>query len=104
MLFLVALVDVRALWKDEEDARRHGDRPIRPGWRCPREAGGGGHLERLPRLPNRVLGQLEEDLGALGYRVQAQKAAVCAWAERHGVRVVSYFEDRLSGGTTVEDR
>jgi DNA invertase Pin-like site-specific DNA recombinase len=41
----------------------------------------------------------EQDLGP-----EAQKAAICAWAERHAVRVVSYFEDRLSGGAKVEDR
>jgi site-specific DNA recombinase len=41
----------------------------------------------------------EQDLGP-----EAQKAAIRAWAERHGVRVVSCFEDRLSGGTMVEDR
>jgi DNA invertase Pin-like site-specific DNA recombinase len=41
----------------------------------------------------------EQDLGP-----EAQKAAIRAWAERHGVQVVSYFEDRLSGGTKVEDR
>ena len=41
----------------------------------------------------------EQDLGP-----EAQRAAIEAWAERQGVRVVSYFEDRLSGGTKVEDR
>jgi len=41
----------------------------------------------------------EQDLGP-----EAQRAAIDAWAERQGVRVVSYFEDRLSGGTKVEDR
>jgi DNA invertase Pin-like site-specific DNA recombinase len=41
----------------------------------------------------------EQDLGP-----EAQRAAISAWAERQGVRVVSYFEDRLSGGTKVEDR
>jgi DNA invertase Pin-like site-specific DNA recombinase len=35
---------------------------------------------------------------------EAQRAAIEAWAARLGVRVVSYFEDRLSGGTKVEDR
>ena len=41
----------------------------------------------------------EQDLGP-----EAQRAAIGAWAERHGVRVVAYFEDRLSGSTKVEDR
>jgi len=41
----------------------------------------------------------EQDLGP-----EAQKAAIGAWADRLGVRVVAYFEDRLSGGTKVEDR
>jgi DNA invertase Pin-like site-specific DNA recombinase len=41
----------------------------------------------------------EQDLGP-----EAQRAAIGSWAERQGVRVVSYFEDRLSGGTKVEDR
>jgi len=41
----------------------------------------------------------EQDLGP-----EAQRAAIDAWAERQGVRVISYFEDRLSGGTKVEDR
>jgi site-specific DNA recombinase len=41
----------------------------------------------------------EQDLGP-----EAQRAAIEAWAARQGVRVVSYFEDRLSGGTKVEDR
>lgn len=41
----------------------------------------------------------EQDLGP-----EAQKAAIGAWANRLGVRVVAYFEDRLSGGTKVEDR
>jgi DNA invertase Pin-like site-specific DNA recombinase len=41
----------------------------------------------------------EQDLGP-----EAQRAAIEAWAVRLGVQVVSYFEDRLSGGTKVEDR
>jgi DNA invertase Pin-like site-specific DNA recombinase len=41
----------------------------------------------------------EQDLGP-----EAQRAAISTWAERHGVRVLSYFEDRVSGGTKVEDR
>jgi DNA invertase Pin-like site-specific DNA recombinase len=41
----------------------------------------------------------EQDLGP-----EAQRAAIEAWAARQGVRVVSYFEDRLSGGSKVEDR
>jgi DNA invertase Pin-like site-specific DNA recombinase len=41
----------------------------------------------------------EQDLGP-----EAQRAAIAAWADRQGVRVVAYFEDRLSGTTKVEDR
>jgi DNA invertase Pin-like site-specific DNA recombinase len=41
----------------------------------------------------------EQDLGP-----EAQRASISSWAERNGVRVVSFFEDRLSGGTRVEDR
>lgn len=41
----------------------------------------------------------EQDLGP-----EAQRAAISSWAECQGVRVVSYFEDRVSGGTKVEDR
>jgi len=41
----------------------------------------------------------EQDLGP-----EAQKAAIAAWADRQGIRVVAYFEDRLSGTTKVEDR
>ena len=41
----------------------------------------------------------EQDLGP-----EAQRTPISAWAERNGVRVVSYFEDRFSGGTKVEGR
>jgi DNA invertase Pin-like site-specific DNA recombinase len=41
----------------------------------------------------------EQDLGP-----EAQRAAISTCAECQGVRVVSYFEDRLSGATKVEDR
>jgi DNA invertase Pin-like site-specific DNA recombinase len=41
----------------------------------------------------------EQDLGP-----EAQRAAIEAWADRQGVRIVSFYEDRLSGGTKVEDR
>ena len=34
----------------------------------------------------------------------AQRAAIMAWAERSGVSVVSWHEDRLSGATPAEDR
>jgi site-specific DNA recombinase len=34
----------------------------------------------------------------------AQRAAIQAWAGRAGVTVVAWHEDRLSGGTPVEDR
>lgn len=35
---------------------------------------------------------------------EAQRAAITAWAERSGVSVVSWHEDRLSGATPAEDR
>jgi DNA invertase Pin-like site-specific DNA recombinase len=35
---------------------------------------------------------------------EAQRAAIKAWADRTGVTVVAWHEDRLSGGTPVEDR
>jgi len=35
---------------------------------------------------------------------EAQRAAIAAWAERSGVSVVSWHEDRLSGATPAEDR
>jgi site-specific DNA recombinase len=41
----------------------------------------------------------EQDLGP-----EAQRASIDAWAGRHGVRIAAYFEDRVSGGTKVEDR
>lgn len=41
----------------------------------------------------------EQSLGA-----EAQKAAVTAWAQRQGVAIASWHEDRLSGGTAPEDR
>src|SRR5260370_30004876 len=41
----------------------------------------------------------EQNLGP-----EAQRAAIGAWAERHGVRIAATFEDRLSGGTAPEDR
>jgi site-specific DNA recombinase len=41
----------------------------------------------------------EQDLGP-----EAQRASIDGWAERHDVQIVSYFEDRVSGGTKVEER
>lgn len=35
---------------------------------------------------------------------EAQRAAIAAWAQRAGVTVAAWHEDRLSGGTPVEDR
>jgi DNA invertase Pin-like site-specific DNA recombinase len=35
---------------------------------------------------------------------EAQRAAIRTWAERNGVQVISWHEDRLSGATPVEDR
>jgi DNA invertase Pin-like site-specific DNA recombinase len=35
---------------------------------------------------------------------EAQRASILAWAERSGVSVVSWHEDRLSGATPAEDR
>jgi DNA invertase Pin-like site-specific DNA recombinase len=35
---------------------------------------------------------------------EAQRATILAWAERSGVSVVSWQEDRLSGATPAEDR
>jgi len=35
---------------------------------------------------------------------EAQRAAITAWAERSGVSVLSWHEDRLSGATPAEDR
>lgn len=41
----------------------------------------------------------EQDLGP-----EAQRTAIEAWAARQGVRILAFYEDRLSGGTKVEDR
>jgi len=35
---------------------------------------------------------------------EAQRAAITTWAQRSGVDVVAWHEDRVSGGTAVEDR
>jgi site-specific DNA recombinase len=35
---------------------------------------------------------------------EAQRATIAVWAERSGVTVVSWHEDRLSGATPAEDR
>ena len=36
--------------------------------------------------------------------LEAQKAAILAWAERNGVTVVGWHEDRVSGTSSLEDR
>lgn len=41
----------------------------------------------------------EQNLGP-----EAQRAQIEAWAARQGVRIVSWHEDRISGGKPVEDR
>lgn len=41
----------------------------------------------------------DQDLG-----VEAQRASIDRWAAGHGVTLVSYHEDRLSGATPPEDR
>lgn len=35
---------------------------------------------------------------------EAQRSAIQAWADRHGIRIASWHEDRISGGSPVEDR
>lgn len=59
---------------------------------------------RKPSDPRAVVAYVrvstvEQDLGP-----EAQRAAIHAWADAQGLRVVSWHEDRLSGSTPVADR
>ena len=54
--------------------------------------------------PLRAVAYLRVSTEAQDLGPAAQRAAITAWAERTGVEVVAWHEDRLSGATPVEDR
>jgi DNA invertase Pin-like site-specific DNA recombinase len=59
---------------------------------------------KKPGDPKVAVAYLRVSTQEQGLGPEAQRAAIGAWAGRQRIQVVAWFEDRLSGGTKVEDR
>ena len=61
-------------------------------------------VKRKPGDAKRAVAYLRVSTEEQSNGVEAQRAAIEAWAKRNDVEVVSWHEDRLSGAIPVEDR